>query len=200
VDQLSNAIIQAWYPGQDGGKALAEILFGDFNPSGRLPVTFVRSDDDLPPFEDYSMKGRTYRYLENPPLYPFGYGLSYTSFEYSDLTISNNADGIRASVLVTNVGARTGGEVVQIYLKRHDAPIPVPNFQLCGFKRIELAPGESAQIFVNISGSMLELVGADGVSRSEPGRFTFYAGGQQPDPRSEELSGKKVLAVASHLL
>ena len=84
VDQLANAVIQAWYPGQDGGKALAEILFGDFNPSGRLPVTFVRSDEDLPPFEDYSMKGRTYRYLEKPPLYPFGFGLSYTSFEYSD--------------------------------------------------------------------------------------------------------------------
>ena len=104
VDQLANAVIQAWYPGQDGGKALAEILFGDFNPSGRLPVTFVRSDDDLPPFEDYSMKGRTYRYLEKPPLYPFGFGLSYTSFEYSTLCLDDGTDGINASVSVKNTG------------------------------------------------------------------------------------------------
>ena len=193
VDQLSDAVIQAWYPGQDGGKALAEILFGDFNPSGRLPVTFVRSDDDLPPFEDYSMKGRTYRYLENPPLYPFGFGLSYTTFEYSNFALEDHADGIHASVLVTNVGARAGGEVVQFYLKRHDAPIPVPNFQLCGFKRIELAPDQTEQVTVKIPLSMLEMVGEDGVSRRVPGRFTFYAGGQQPDQRSAELTGEKVM-------
>lgn len=200
VDQLANAVIQAWYPGQDGGGALAEILRGDFSPSGRLPVTFVRSDDDLPPFEDYSMKGRTYRYLENPPLYPFGFGLSYTSFEYSCFALEDNAEGIRASVIVKNVGTQTGGEVVQFYLKRHDAPNPVPNFQLCGFKRIELAAGESAQVVVLISASMLELISDDGLSRREPGCFTFYAGGQQPDQRSEELTGKKVLAREYHFL
>ncbi len=199
VDQLANAVIQVWYPGQDGGQALAGILFGDFNPSGRLPVTFVRSDEDLPPFEDYSMKGRSYRYLENPPLYPFGFGLSYTSFEYSDFTLDDDKDGVSASVLVENTGARAGGEVVQFYLKRHGAPIPVPHFQLCGFKRIELAPGQSEQVTVEIPLSMLEMVGEDGISRREPGRFTFYAGGQQPDQRSAELTGKKVLAREYHL-
>ena len=192
VDQLANAVIQAWYPGQDGGKALAEILFGDFNPSGRLPVTFVRSDEDLPPFEDYSMNGRTYRYLEKPPLYPFGFGLSYTSFEYSDFVLEDGEDGIHASVRVKNSGIRSGGEVVQIYLKNHAVSVQSPNFQLCGFKRIELAPGESAQVTMQIPFSMLEVISEDGIRRREPGKFSFYAGGQQPDSRSEELTGKKV--------
>jgi beta-glucosidase len=140
------------------------------------------------------MKGRTYRYLENPPLYPFGFGLSYTSFEYSDFVLDDDEDGLSASVSVKNTGACAGGEVVQFYLKRHDAPIPVPHFQLCGFKRVELAPGQSERVVVKIPLTLLELVGADGISCREPGRFTFYAGGQQPDRRSEELTGKKALA------
>ncbi len=200
VDQVADAVVLAWYPGQDGGKALAEILFGDFNPSGRLPITFVRSDDDLPPFEDYSMQGRTYRYLENPPLYPFGFGLSYTSFEYSGFALDDDIDGINATVLVKNTGARAGAEVVQFYLKQHNVTVQVPNFQLCGFKRIELAPGESAQVTVKIPHSALEVIGEDGASRREPGRITFYAGGQQPDARSEELTGKKVLTREYRLL
>jgi beta-glucosidase len=194
VDTLANAIIQTWYPGQDGGQALAEILVGDFNPSGRLPVTFVLSDEDLPPFENYSMKGRTYRYLEKPPLYPFGFGLSYTTYEYSNFSLIEKKGGISASVLVNNTGTRGGSEVVQFYLKRHDVPFPVPNFQLCGFKRIELAPSQSEQVTVEIPLANLELVGEEGISRFEPGRFTFYVGGQQPDQRSEELTGKKILA------
>jgi beta-glucosidase len=194
VDQLSNAVIQAWYPGQDGGQALAEILFGEFNPSGRLPVTFVLADEDLPPFEDYSMKRRTYRYLEKPPLYPFGYGLSYTTYEYSNFNLIENEGGISASVVVKNTGTRIGDEVVQFYLKRNDAPIQVPNFQLCGFKRIELAPSQSEQVIVKIPLANLELIGDDGISRFDSGRFTFFVGGQQPDKRSEELTGNKVLA------
>jgi beta-glucosidase len=194
VDQLSNAVIQAWYPGQDGGQALAEILFGEFNPSGRLPVTFVLADEDLPPFEDYSMKRRTYRYLEKSPLYPFGYGLSYTTYEYSNFNLIENEGGISASVVVKNTGTRIGDEVVQFYLKRNDAPIQVPNFQLCGFKRIELAPSQSEQVIVKIPLANLELIGDDGISRFDSGRFTFFVGGQQPDKRSEELTGNKVLA------
>jgi beta-glucosidase len=200
VDRLADAVVQAWYPGQDGGRALAEILFGDFNPSGRLPVTFVRSEQDLPPFEEYSMRGRTYRYLEALPLYPFGFGLSYTSFDYSDFTLDDDEGAIHASVLVTNTGARAGDEVVQFYLKRHEAPIPVPNFQLCGFRRIELAPGQAERVAMTIPLAMLELVGEDGLSRRAPGRFTVYAGGQQPDPRSEALTGKKTLAAEYHFL
>ena len=197
-------MIQAWYPGQDGGRALAEILFGDFNPSGRLPVTFVRSDEDLPPFEEYAMKGRTYRYLEKPPLYPFGFGLSYTSFEYSDFNIDcddkGRDEGLTTSVIVTNTGRFSGSEVVQFYLHRCDAPIPVPHYQLCGFKRVDLTPGEAKKVVFNIPNCLLELVGEDGISRREAGRFTFYAGGQQPDTRSEELTGKKTLAKEYCLL
>ena len=198
VDQLADAVIQAWYPGQDGGRALAEILFGDFNPSGRLPVTFVRSDDDLRPFEDYSMRGRTYRYLENPPLYPFGFGLSYTTFTYFDFLLSEGAGGINASVMVKNTGTRSGGEVIQFYLKRLDAPVPVPNFQLCGFKRIELAPGEIERVAVTIPQTFLEFIDNDGINHLESTRFTFYAGGQQPDPQSEKLTGKKAQEKEYH--
>jgi beta-glucosidase len=198
ADKRAAAVIQAWYPGQDGGKALAEILFGDFNPSGRLPVTFVRSDEDLPPFEDYAMKGRTYRYLEKPPRFPFGFGLSYTSFDYSDVTIENvgraREEGLTASVIVTNTGNIPGNEVVQFYLHRHEAPLPVPNYQLCGFKRIDLAPGEAKKVSLNLPISALDLVDENGHSSREPGKFTFYAGGQQPDKRSEELTGKTVLS------
>jgi beta-glucosidase len=194
VDHLADAVIQAWYPGQDGGIALAEIIFGDINPSGRLPVSFVRSDEDLPPFEGYSMKGRTYRYMTNPPLYPFGFGLSYTSFTYFHFQLSESADGIRASVQVKNTGKRLGGEVIQFYLSRQAASVPVPNFQLCGFIKIELAPGRSEEVTVIIPFSMLEVFGEDGISRREPGSFTFYGGGQQPDQRSEELTGKKALS------
>jgi len=197
ADELAEAVIQAWYPGQDGGQALAEALFGDFNPSGRLPVTFVRSDEDLPPFEDYSMKGRTYRYLEKPPLYPFGFGLSYTSFDYSDFSIeeqiNNGASELEARVLVKNVGDLSGAEVVQIYLRHEDASVPVPNYQLCAFRRIELDPGESSAVVFHIPLSALEVVGLDGTSHLEAGRISFFASGQQPDERSEELTGKTVL-------
>ena len=203
VDKRATTVIQAWYPGQDGGRALAEILFGDFNPAGRLPVTFVQSDEDLPPFEDYSMKGRTYRYLEKPPLYPFGFGLSYTSFDYSDFTIEDDGRagemGLTASVAVTNEGSFSGDEVVQFYLRRHEAPLPVPNYQLCGFKRINLAPGEAKKVSLNIPISLLDLVDENGHSCREPGKFTFYAGGQQPDTRSKELTGKKVLQISFSL-
>ena len=176
-------------------QALAEILFGDVNPCGRLPVTFVLADEDLPPFEDYSMKGRTYRYIEKPPLYPFGFGLSYTTFEYSNFNLIENEEGIKASVLVKNIGGCVGGEIVQFYVKRQDAPIPAPNFQLCGFKRIELAPSQSEQVTVEIPLANLELIGEDGIGRFESGRFTFFVGGQQPDQRSEVLKGGKVLTM-----
>jgi len=196
VDALANAVLQVWYPGQDGGEAFAEILFGDFNPSGRLPVTFVRSDADLPPFEDYAMKGRTYRYLETTPLYPFGYGLSYTEFEYSDFSIVQNREddheGLTASVLVTNTGSRLGAEVVQIYLRHEEAAVRVPNYQLCGFRRIELASRESRTVVFRIPHSALEVVGEDGISCRGQGKINFFAGGQQPDERSQELIGKKV--------
>jgi beta-glucosidase len=140
------AIVEAWYPGQAGGEALADVLFGDYNPGGRLPVTFYRTADDLPPFEDYRMEGRTYRYFCGEPLYPFGHGLSYTTFEISNLIIAPSRVPIGEQVAVkadvTNTGHRAGDEVVQLYVRHLDATVPLPIRELKGFKRIPLKPGE----------------------------------------------------------
>ena len=134
------AIVELWYPGQAGGTALADVLFGDYNPAGRLPVTFYKSENQLPPFDDYNMKGRTYRYFEGEPLYPFGYGLSYTTFSYRNLTApaeSQKGGKINVSVEVENSGKRQGDEVVQLYLK-----YPSVVRELQGFERVSLNPGE----------------------------------------------------------
>jgi beta-glucosidase len=140
------AIVEAWYPGQAGGEALADVLFGDYNPGGRLPVTFYKSVKDLPPFEDYQMEGRTYRYFRGEPLFAFGYGLSYTTFEFDNLRIDPSkveAGGeVVISVDVTNAGDRAGDEVVQLYARHPDANVPRPIRELKGFKRITLQPGE----------------------------------------------------------
>ena len=124
------AIVEAWYPGEAGGMALADVLFGDYNPGGRLPVTFYKSLDDLPPFDDYNVKGHTYRYFHGEPLYPFGFGLSYTRFRYSDLTIDPEAakagQPIKVRVKVRNAGDRAGDEVVQLYISNGAASVPVP--------------------------------------------------------------------------
>ncbi len=143
------AIVELWYPGQAGGSALADVLFGDYNPGGRLPVTFYKSEDQLPPFDDYSMKGRTYRYFEGEPLYPFGYGLSYTTFRYSDLKAPEQAHAgnpLHVSVTVENSGKRVGEEVVQLYTK-HSGVVR----ELQGFQRVSLAPGEHKAISFNLT-------------------------------------------------
>jgi len=140
------AIIEAWYPGQAGGQALADLLFGDYNPAGRLPVTFYKSVDDLPPFDDYNMAGRTYRYFQGEPLFPFGHGLSYTTFEFRDLQIQpaqvTIGGQVAVSARVTNTGLRAGDEVVQLYVRYPDAAVPRPIQELKGFTRLHLAPGE----------------------------------------------------------
>jgi beta-glucosidase len=140
------AILEAWYPGQAGGEALADVLFGDYNPAGRLPVTFYRSVEDLPPFEDYDMEGRTYRYFRGEPLFPFGYGLSYTTFEFDNLHVDRAevevGSKVAVSVDVTNTGDRAGDEVVQLYVRRRTGARSGPIKGLKGFKRIDLQPGE----------------------------------------------------------
>src|SRR5262249_27818222 len=144
------AIVEAWYPGQQGGRAVADVLFGEANPSGRLPVTFYRSVEQLPPFADYDMKGRTYRYFEGDPLYPFGYGLSYTRFESSDLPFHRPPLGARdpavVSLAVKNAGARPGAEVVQLYTRALGSGVPMPIRSLRGFERVSLAPGETRRV------------------------------------------------------
>jgi len=137
----------AWYPGQRGGDAVADALFGAVNPAGRLPVTFYQAWEKLPPFDDYNMKGRTYRYFEGEPLYPFGHGLSYTQFEYSGLQVDRarvgNGDRIRVSVAVKNVGKRAGDEVVQLYVREVAPPVRRAQKSLRGIQRLSLQPGET---------------------------------------------------------
>jgi beta-glucosidase len=140
------AILEAWYPGQAGGDAVADVLFGDYNPAGRLPVTFYRSVEDLPPFKDYRMEGRTYRYFRGEPLFPFGYGLSYTTFEFENLHIDQlevkAGSKVAVNIDVTNTGDRAGDQVVQLYVRHRDAAVPRPIKELKGFKRVTLQPGE----------------------------------------------------------
>jgi beta-glucosidase len=144
------AIVVAWYPGQQGGNAVADVLLGKVSPAGRLPVTFYKSVDQLPPFADYDMKGRTYRYFEGEPLYPFGHGLSYTRFAYSDLRIGKAVVGpseaVEASVSVKNTGSRAGDEVVQLYARAVAPKVPMPLKQLRGFDRVSLKPGEARRV------------------------------------------------------
>jgi len=202
ADEHIPAIVQAWYPGQEGGRALAEILAGDCSPSGRLPVTFVRSMEDLPPFEDYAMKGRTYRFCDRPALYPFGYGLSYSRFRYEELKIGSETvspgENAEASVRVTNKGDVKSGEVVQFYLS-HEARPEAPLRQLCHFERIVLEPGESRVVRGVIRPRQMAVVGEDGLFRLKPGRIVLYAGGSQPDERSAELTGSRPLETLFRL-
>ncbi len=184
AEAKAGAILTAWYPGQSGGDAVADVLFGDYNPAGRLPVTFYRSVDELPPFEDYSMKGRTYRYFEGEVLYPFGFGLSYTRFQYSDLTVDPGriAEGGSGSVkaVVKNVGQRAGEEVVELYLHDVKASAPVPIRSLAGFTRVLLQPGESKTIEFPVTAKQLSLINGQNHRVLEPGDFEISVGGKQP--------------------
>ena len=190
VEADCNALIHAWYPGQFGGMALADIIFGDVSPSGKLPVTFYENADELPDFCDYSMKNRTYRYAQGNILYPFGYGLTYSKFECSDLEYSNGT----ASVTVTNIGDRETEDVVEFYIK-DTSPNAVPNHSLCGFKRVSLDAGESTIVSVRIGRRAFEAVAEDGTRRIEGKEFTLSAGTCQPEPLSEKLSETKCVSI-----
>jgi beta-glucosidase len=154
----AKAIVELWYPGQAGGTALAEVLFGDVNPSGRLPVTFYRSTSDVPPFPDYSMEGRTYRYFEGKPLFPFGHGLSYTQFAYANMHLSSHkisasGDGLTVSIDITNTGGRAGEEVVQLYLRAVGSTVHRPLKELRGFQRARVEVGEKKSLRFHLKGS-----------------------------------------------
>ena len=178
------AILQAWYPGQNGGEAVARALFGDYNPAGRLPVTVYRSADDLPPFEDYDMRGRTYRYCEQPPLYPFGHGLSYTRFAYSDMRFSvaqlaPDVD-LTVTVTVTNTGSRAGDEVAQLYISGPRAAEPHRLRALRGFRRVHLLPGEAQTLTFTLAADDFMRVDQAGRRVIDSGPYTVTVGGCQP--------------------
>ena len=186
-NDAARAVLHAWYPGARGGEAVADVLFGRVCPSGRLPVTFYHNDDPIPDFTDYTMEGRTYRYLKQKPLYPFGYGLSYTAFAYSGLTAEKTAYGARVTVTVTNTGACRGREPVQVYARMEDSRCAVPHCQLCGIASVELEPGESRTVTLTIDGCWLAVVDGAGQRTAPDGGITLYVGGHQPDERSREL-------------
>ena len=177
------AILTAWYPGQAGGSAIADVLFGDVNPAGRLPVTFYRSVDDLPPFEDYNMAGRTYRYFKGEVLYPFGHGLSYTKFKYGKLVVPKEVDpgqSVTVTAEVENAGERTGEEVVQAYLSQLDATVPAPIRSLLDFQRISLGPGGKKKLQFTITPRQMSVLDKNYKRVVEPGFYEVAIGGKQP--------------------
>tara|TARA_B100000686_G_scaffold342080_1_gene420552 strand:- start:96 stop:2303 length:2208 start_codon:yes stop_codon:yes gene_type:complete len=196
VHKLADAVLLVWYPGEEGGNAIADIIFGKHSPSGRLPITFPMNIEDLPAYEDYTMEGRTYKYMDVVPMYPFGYGLSYTDFEYSEIKLSRDKikknESVEASIKVTNTGDFEADEVVQVYLKDVKASSRVPNFELVAFKNIHLKGGESKELTFEITPEMLSFIDDNGKEKLEKGAFEIYIGGSSPLKRNEEL-GKKAL-------
>ncbi len=175
------AIVEAWYPGQAGGTALADVLFGDYNPAGRLPITFYKSVDQLPPFTDYKMKGRTYRFFDGEPLFPFGYGLSYTTFAYRDLRVPAQAkagDEVKIDVEVQNTGRKNGENVVQLYLESTAKTAPIRSLE--GFQRIALRPKERKRVQFTLKTQQLAEVTQDGRRVVQPGTYRISVGGKQP--------------------
>jgi len=202
------AIVEAWYPGQAAGDALADVLFGDYNPAGRLPITFYKSLEQLPPFADYAMAGRTYRYFDGDPLFPFGHGLSYTTFAYANLQLPpriNSGEPLTVSVDVENTGALPGDEVVQLYVSHPDASVPVPIRALQGFARVFLDPGQRRTVSFELTPRQLSLIDARFRRVVEPGVMEISVGGKQPgfagdaDAQTTGVLSRKVTIVGNVL-
>ncbi len=187
------AIIQGWYPGAQGGRALAELLFGEFSPEGKLPITFYKTTEELPAFTDYSMAGRTYRYMTKDALYPFGYGLSYVDFEIDQVKADTHTltdKGIEISLQVTNNGDMMARDTIQVYVKADRAG--TPNAQLKYFTKVALEAGETKTLTCHLGLEAFALCDENGESKVEPGKYTIYVGDMQPDKRSMELTKKEV--------
>jgi beta-glucosidase len=191
IEELVEAILFVWYPGMEGGRAVADVLFGNVSPAGKLPLTFPKSLDQLPPFDDYSMTGRTYRYMTAEPLYPFGFGLSYSTFEYADLTLDKSeiaaGDSLEVSVAVRNSGGRTAPEVAQVYLSDLEASTIVPLHHLIGFERVTLEPGESRTLKFTLTPEMMSFFDDEGKLTLETGEFRLEVGGCSPGKRGQGL-------------
>lgn len=188
------AILEAWYPGEAGGKAIADILFGDYNPAGRLPLTFYKDIQQIPPFEAYDMKGKTYRYFDGKPLYEFGYGLSYTDFQYKLLSAPQQitaGDSVNISVEITNTGKLAGEEVAQLYVSLPDSKLQKPIRSLEGFQRVFLQPGESKKLDFRLKASQMTARDAENRAVVEAGKVVISVGSKQPDEQS--VGNKKVV-------
>ena len=193
--ETCDAIIQAWYPGQEGGTAIADILFGDYNPNGKLPVTFYRNIDQLPDYQDYSMQGRTYRFMTEKPLYPFGYGLSYTTYTYGKpqvkkATVKNGKD-IRLTVPVTNTGKRDGVEIVQVYIHKTGDTDGAPIKTLRAFKRVNLKAGETQKVTFDLTPEAFAFYDrASGYILTQPGEYQIFVGSSSANEDLQELTVK----------
>ncbi len=190
ADEHIPAIIQGWYPGAQGGKAIASMLFGDFSPEGKLPVTFYRTSEELPDIRNYDMKGRTYRYMDNEALYPFGFGLSYSQWGVSDVKASSlevtGQKNIQIKARLTNQGSRSGRETLQVYVKC--LADETPNPQLKGLEKVYLEPGQSQDVIIELEPKAFGLFNKDGVRMLHQGQYVVYVGTGQPDRRTEELT------------
>ena len=194
-EERLSAILDMWYPGALGGKAVADVLFGKVAPSGKLPITFYRATEELPDFTDYSMKGRTYRYMEQEALYPFGFGLTYEPFTVSDLFVETGEDCAKVTVTVTNQGTHAGRQVVQVYVKDLESSLAVPNHSLKAFQSVCLEAGESREVTLELDRRAFEEVNEEGERVLESRRFRIYAGFSQPDARSVALMGSAPLEM-----
>jgi beta-glucosidase len=189
-EDLADAVIFAWYPGESGGQAVADIIFGDVVPSGKLPITFPASTSQLPPYEDYSMKGRTYRYMTEKPLYPFGFGLSYTKFRFDSINLSSSevstGGKVKVTIMVANIGKFDADEVVQIYVSKDGRTEDEPISSLRGFCRVFIPAGSSKKVEFEISASVFETVNAQGEYKLLPGSYSVIAADAAPVPVSVE--------------
>lgn len=198
ADEKAAAVLQLWYPGARGGKAVADILFGDCSPSGKLPVTFYRSLAGMPDFEDYSMKGRTYRYMTQEPLYPFGYGLTYgdTAVECARIVAKDAVSrDVTLQVEVVNRGSVETKDVVQVYVKDPESEFAVPNHSLCAFAKVSLKSGERQSIELKISGDAFSAVNEDGERVRDSSKYILFAGTGQPDKRTKGLTGNMCVEI-----
>lgn len=197
ADEHVPGIVQGWYPGAQGGSAIARILFGEVNPEGKLPVTFYHGTEELPEFTDYNMAGRTYRYMEQEALYPFGFGLSYTDYSYKDATLSTDyveENGVMVSTKVTNEGTKDGTETVQVYVKaipEDDRITHIPNPQLKAVQKLFLKAGETKEVKITLNKEAFGLYDENGKKRILKGSYEIFIGGSQPDSRSQKLTSQK---------
>lgn len=199
-DEHIPAIIQGWYPGAQGGRAIAEMIFGEYSPEGKLPVTFYRTTEELPEFTDYNMENRTYRYMKNEALYPFGYGLSYTEFALNNVTIDSDeilpGKEVTCTAQIQNVGDMAGGETIQVYVKvKKDG---APNWQLKGLKKVHLQPGEKQAVTITLKDEAFGLYNNEGQLVLNAAEYEVFVGTSQPDSRSIQLTGKKPYSKVLH--
>ena len=198
ADEKAAAVVDCFYPGEQGGMAVAELLYGEYSPSGRLPITFYKTTEELPDFRDYSMEGRTYRYMQQEALYPFGYGLSYTTFDYTVDTAPVTAragDTVTIPVKVSNTGRMTSLEHVQGYVKADAPSVRAPKYALKALETVSIPAQESKELLLTFPAKAFSLIDEEGNRFVEPGTYTVYIGGQQPDPRSAALTGKSVASL-----